>query len=346
MKKLSLICVAVALSTLTGFAQCDMFSGGLTITPPTITVGQTAIFSFNVQNDAGGPGNCVEPPNSVRVVVSLPVPTVYAFDSLVTPASGSDAFFTYTYNPVNRTIVGINHAPLDDFDGSQLVEIRVTGVAPGSAQSALNIGANPSGVGYTDLNPSNNNSAVPLAVTMVLPLKIKSFAGSTNLCNNILSFVTTEEKNVARIDVERSEDARNFKKIDEITPKNSLTENSYTYSSDAVSPRSFYRLKITDVDGRFIYTDVATITSECKQALASVYPNPARVAQDITVSIKNFEGKINGILQDVQGKILQKITLFNGVNKVNLGNYAQGTYILTIADEINQTKTVKLVTYK
>lgn len=344
MKKLFLLTTLATLIATTSYAQCDMYSNGITPTPATIAVGQTAIFNFEVANDAGG-GPCVEPTNSVRVIFSLPAPTVYAFESIVSPAGGIGTYFDFIYNPVNRTIVGINKVPVGDLN-TETVQIRVTGVAVGSVQSALNIQANPVGSGYTDVNIANNSFAAALTVTTVLPLKLQSFTGQSKLCINTLNWKSSEEKNVKSIDIESSVDGANFVKVGSVSPKNIAGDNNYSYTDEANTAKVFYRLKITDIDGHTIYSSIITLNTACKEPSASMYPNPMNALTDGNVVLKNFTGKITGQLQDMNGKQLATIKLLNGSNTINLGKYAQGTYLLKVTDENQQTQTLKIITYR
>ena len=98
MKKLLFYLMFIT-GSVTGFSQsfpCDPTTNGLSVSPTTIAVGQTADFSFVVYNGGSSVG-CSIPALDFEVIVSLPfvpappfnVPNYYVFQSFVTPSTGT-----------------------------------------------------------------------------------------------------------------------------------------------------------------------------------------------------------------------------------------------------------------
>jgi hypothetical protein len=308
-------------------AQCDMVQTGLSITPGTILGGQTADFKFTVYNDAGG-GSCVYAIGEVEITLSLPA-SGYVFQSIVSPAGGNGVYFNWVYDPVDQVIIGTNIAPIGDGQGEVDVTIRVQGTSISSNQSVLNM--NISGPGGD--NAGNNSSTAILNVTTTLPIKISSFSGLTDECNNKLSWASSEEINSGYFEVEKLIDGRNFTSIGKVQASGNASGSTYSFiDRSPLSGKNHYRLRLVDKDGNYTYSRVLLLTNKCKEPAASVYPNPVSALQDANVLLKNFGTVVYGYLYDAGGKQLQMIKLNNGTNKVRLLTYASGNYVLKIKD--------------
>ena len=122
---------------------------------------------------------------------------------------------------------------------------------------------------------------------------------------------------------------------------------------------SYYRLKQTDFDGKFTYSDWVVVDSKCftnpesqqifKEAgfdVVSVYPNPTNGA--LNVSVINYSDQLMSYeVFDIMGKkhIAGSLSAMQGENKIalNLSNLNPGTYILLLRSDktVKQFKVVK-----
>jgi hypothetical protein len=168
MKKLLLILIAVLSIFYNTYSQCDIATNGLSLItgpgpnppPGSIYIGQTADFVFALTNK-GTSTSCVYAIGDVRVELAFPLTNApYEFDSYVSPPGGVGPVFSWTYNSVNKVLIGVNIAPIPKNGGEADITIRVKGIAPGTAQTNLNMFALN---GSTD-NPANNQGNGPLTV--------------------------------------------------------------------------------------------------------------------------------------------------------------------------------------
>lgn len=85
---------------------------------------------------------------------------------------------------------------------------------------------------------------------------------------------------------------------------NSNTLNKYTTIDDnPLEGVSYYRLKQTDYDGMFTYSNWVSITNKKKTKFAfKIYPNPATTFTNL--SFKNIEGNINILIFDIASRII------------------------------------------
>jgi hypothetical protein len=120
-----------------GQAECDISTIGLETSAGTIHVGETAILSFPIYND-GTDTLCTIPINSVTAVLTFPS-SVFAFDQVLVPSVGAGEYFTWTFDPIENVLVGINHEDIPNGEGEFEVKVQIIGTGVGVAQAILNI---------------------------------------------------------------------------------------------------------------------------------------------------------------------------------------------------------------
>ncbi len=111
-----------------------------------------------------------------------------------------------------------------------------------------------------------------------LPVEMLYFKAIGN-CPISLIWATATEENNDYFDIERSEDGFSFEKIAQIQGAgNSVEEIVYHYKDvRLMEGRYYYRLKQVDFDGKFEYSDVITVKSNCEDLIkGKVFPNPTR----------------------------------------------------------------------
>lgn len=141
-----------------------------------------------------------------------------------------------------------------------------------------------------------------------LPVKLVSFHGVKAGNDALLSWTTASEVNADHYELERSADGRSFEQAAVIAIKgNSNETRSYQYADAGAfkgnPAQLYYRLKVTDRDGRFNYSDVVVLnnTPVAKPVVVNVYPNP--FAASLTLNVQNEEaGTMQVSVLDMQGK--------------------------------------------
>ena len=122
-----------------------------------------------------------------------------------------------------------------------------------------------------------------------IPVELKSFIANIAYGNVILSWATATETNNSGFGIERSEDNINFTNIGFVPGFGTTTEpKSYSYTDQSVSNgKYYYRLKQTDFDGSFKYSDVveAEVSLPTVFALEQNYPNPFNPSTSIRFSL-------------------------------------------------------------
>lgn len=183
-----------------------------------------------------------------------------------------------------------------------------------------------------------NRNADSLATA--LPLKLLSFIGKRNSDNISLTWATSNEVNVKNFIAERSFDGVQFNSIGTIPAKN-IASGLLTYNyadRDRLAVQSdkklYYRLKMTDIDGKYSYSNIVIINSPAAAKSFSLYPNPVSGPQVFISLDKLVSSDIIIKIEDVTGRIFNKYVLSTNNTysniPVNIKNLADGTYIIRV----------------
>ena len=181
-----------------------------------------------------------------------------------------------------------------------------------------------------------------------LPVDLVQFLASKNADGSVkVLWATAQEANAATYEVQRSSDKSTFIKIGEVAAKgNSSVTTNYTYTDHSPLPgSSFYRLKMTDLDGRYKYSPIALISSEAANTPLVIYSNPFVDQIRFKVNVVKTQ-TLTITVSDVLGRsyIRQNYNASAGDNLFNLtpANAAPGMYVLKIHGT-GYDQTVKLI---
>ena len=175
--------------------------------------------------------------------------------------------------------------------------------------------------GGSATNPQVNRTAVSLlnltnnfywgsidAINSPLPVELISFTAALKFDIVELKWSTASELNNDHFTIERSTDLENFDVVATI-PGNGTSNVIRHYNTLDPSPvygRSYYRLKQTDYDGKYSYSDVKVIDYEGpKFSSLRAYPNPLS-GQYLTVVITGLKDQttVPVVIYNVQGQIV------------------------------------------
>jgi len=141
-----------------------------------------------------------------------------------------------------------------------------------------------------------------------LPVELASFTATEENGNVQLEWETTSEENNDFFTIERSYNAAIWQSIGKVdgTGTTQKTHNYDTLDRNPLKGTSYYRLKQTDFNGNFKYSDVRSVNID-NGAPILIYPNPATS----TVTVQGDAGSLNAIRvisatgQDVTEKLSQ-----------------------------------------
>jgi trimeric autotransporter adhesin len=178
----------------------------------------------------------------------------------------------------------------------------------------------------------------------LLDLHLLSFNGYIRNDIAQLKWETEDEKGTKTFTIERSINARDFDGVGTVPADGNTGTAIYTYSDTAINKLSsaiiYYRLKITDADGKYSYSGIVKLYMGNSKSTINIRPNP--VVNDVTVDVVAVEAeKASWELTDITGKtVLQhSVILIKGENEFNimLGKLPAGVYYLKVlGNTINQ----------
>ncbi|MBL0202697.1 MAG: hypothetical protein IPP81_21825 [Chitinophagaceae bacterium] len=183
-----------------------------------------------------------------------------------------------------------------------------------------------------------------------LPITINYFNGTRSNGNHLLNWkVTCISTPSATIEIERSADGQNYSSIYSIVATAVRCQQPFNYTDNQpVKGINYYRLKMTDVDGKITYSTTVTLINAVKGIdVMNIAPNPI-VNGAFNVKISTAEKTpMELVITDMQGRILQKqaVNMIAGFNQVpmNVQNLAAGTYQLFGHSADGRTRVLRFV---
>jgi alpha-tubulin suppressor-like RCC1 family protein len=284
---------------------------------------------FMVGNANAPAFNAVQPGSATpRGDINKTVPeSVYSF---VIPATG-----TY-YSYVNGMQTGSENVPAFADGGNALrIGNRNDFLSSGNLWTPEIILFN-SALSTSGRNKVEASQTTYYLTSVPLPLTWLSVMGRLTNNNNARITWQVNEYQVQRYQVEKSKDGLIYNAIGHVT---STGDGTHTYSfteAETLLSSSFYRIKQIDLDGRFSWSPVITLTSQGVNEV-TVFPNPANDL--VTVTAGNNLLNTAASLHDVNGKRLQSFYVNATSFTINLANYITGIYFLKTADG----KVVKII---
>ncbi|MBX3257875.1 MAG: T9SS type A sorting domain-containing protein [Chitinophagaceae bacterium] len=220
----------------------------------------------------------------------------------------------------------------DDYNNAGIANTAHLSVAHKSGAFWLNEGA--AGLSGTITAGSVTSASLsnwsPFALGSInslstLPVRWLGISGSITTYKQALISWQVSELNVTTYQVEKSTDARQFVTIGRLNSKGD-GNNSYSFTeADPFIVNTYYRIKQTDMDGRYTYSPVIRLqTTGAISDVIAVYPVPFTTGFTLT---SNKAQKAN--LINARGQVLRKIHLGAGANYIHAAELGSGVYYLT-----------------
>jgi len=209
------------------------------------------------------------------------------------------------------------------------------------------------GAGYTTIlfkyayvDADGLTDASPATYTLVweaaLPVTLVSFEAISEESLVRLSWKTAGETNASHFEVERSNDAKNWNKLNDIAAVgDSQKLTNYTATDETpLSGISYYRLKTVDRDDSFAYSRTVSVNLGETGLGVSVYPNPA----SSILQIKGVDPKSVGhvSLAKIDGRVVAQFDTIPE-NGIDLSQFSSGIYLVKIVTKVGLQTVKKIV---
>jgi len=168
-----------------------------------------------------------------------------------------------------------------------------------------------------------------------LPIQLLSFSAVKSAAGVALHWTANTTSEKEWFVLEYSKDARHFTPLATI-PVTSVGESGYGYNDKISQEKIFYRLKMTDTDGKTAYSSIIYVSAQVETArlLQAAYPVPASDVLN-TRLFSHTKKTVAVSLTDLSGKkvLQQSITVTPGINTCRLfiDRLPPGPYVLHVA---------------
>lgn len=196
------------------------------------------------------------------------------------------------------------------------------------------IGANMDGSG-TNITILDN-MIVQNAANAALPQQLLSFDAVAQQQGVVLNWATTKEYNMSVYEVERSANGIDFTTIATVQPTNgyTLTNKYNTTDRNPLAGKSYYRLKMVDLDGKVVYSSIRSV-NRSKQATMHCFPNPATDKVTVEVPAGNYQYSV----YTTTGQLLSSGTVVykGSVNQLTIrldATIKSGVLLVKVNDEV------------
>ncbi|MCX6292483.1 MAG: T9SS type A sorting domain-containing protein [Bacteroidetes bacterium] len=247
-------------------------------------------------------------------------------------APGFTADITLTYDAAENTLSPVNKTgslailPWTGSDWGQ-----PTGNGTGSTSAAGRVSA--SGI-------SSFSHLVIISHSNPLPIKLALFQAKAEGNEVKINWITAAEINNDHFDIERSRDGINFESIQQIpgAGNSNITLNYGIIDKNPIEGTSYYRLKQTDYDGHFTYSEIKSVNIHDIKAdnfvIEDIGPNPFENSFHV-VYRTDKAGPVNVRLSTTGGQLVnaEDMNAEAGSNRYEYTDQTgltPGMYILTI----------------
>jgi hypothetical protein len=181
-------------------------------------------------------------------------------------------------------------------------------------------------------------------VSDALPLTLLNFIAALNGKAAQLRWHTATEINTKNFIIQRSIDAIHFQNIGSVNAVDNSTQiTSYSFDDagafNAGANKLYYRLQMEDKDGKFTYSNIATVQIVNEKPLV-IYPNP--VANELKLSGHLNVGGTGSIqiINSVGQTILREDHNFNSGDfntGIDVSKLPPGVYLVVVNDNTDRT---------
>lgn len=173
-----------------------------------------------------------------------------------------------------------------------------------------------------------------------LPLTLLDFSGRAEQRSVLLQWSTTREMSSGYFDVEYGTDGTSWATIGTVAAKGGGEQtNRYVFRHRSpLAGNNYYRLKMVDQDGRFVYGPIVKAVWEAGRETLVLYPNPAT-----DVVYLSGAGNIGGYqVTDLLGRVMRS----GGYSPdgIAVGGMNPGHYLLRVVLEDGSVQTLRLAT--
>ncbi|MGE0590415.1 MAG: T9SS type A sorting domain-containing protein, partial [Cyclobacteriaceae bacterium] len=243
---------------------------------------------------------------------------------------------SFDFSGVGGSPIGSSLRLLIDRNGNGFGDNDVTPIV-GTVSNGIAVFSNVNFQNGDRFTLGNTDALSPLPVSLI------SFEALPTNELVLVKWKTESELNNEEFTVEKSNDAEHWEEVSTVAGAGTSVEskNYQILDFNPLHGRSYYRLKQTDFDGKFDYSEIVAVEFSGRSTLL-VSPNPTQGSfvikgQDIStdqVRVFNAQGAL----------IIPRKFIENGELQVDMSSFSSGVYIVRVSDGTG-IRTTRLVKY-
>ena len=178
---------------------------------------------------------------------------------------------------------------------------------------------------------------------VTLPIELISFNAECLNGNGVIKWSTATQTNNDYFTIEKSDNAIIFEPLEIVKGEgNSMVKNNYSIidKNPFINEPTYYRLKQTDYDGSYTYSNIINIECTQPNIEMSIYPNPFSTQTTISFSKEQNNTPINII--DPLGKVVKTLYLTGRQLLFEKEDFKSGIYFIQTTDEMNNVIVKKI----
>jgi len=164
----------------------------------------------------------------------------------------------------------------------------------------------------------------------VLPLEWLKISGNRTAIGTTRLQWFVQEYQVKDYSIEKSTNGTHFTPLATLTSKGN-GKNNYSFTGEQIVNGTYwFRIKQTDLDGRFTYRKVLQVKST-GVGHVKLYPNPT--SDQIVLTVDRTKVGKQVVITSSNGKHMQQIKISSEVIRINISSFSAGSYSLRITGE-------------
>ena len=167
----------------------------------------------------------------------------------------------------------------------------------------------------------------------ILPLTLVSFYSSQQNQEVILYWRTENEENINSFEIESKDENSDWQAL-EMIPSMATKEGGYSYTfidHTKMTGDRYYRLKIIDRDGKYVYSKVLFITSG-QTGTISITPTLVYSSMNVTLPAS---GPAQISIYNTSGQLVKTLITGNEVFNIDVSGLHRGAYFLSVSQGKN-----------
>jgi hypothetical protein len=260
--------------------------------------------------------------------------------------------YAVTYQYADADIVGLE-ANLKPFKHSAVGWIAAHGSGAQFEMGTGSVNPGTNTITWSGLNNfsdfTGNGNGNPL------PINLLNFNAQLVLNQVELTWSTATETNNDFFTVEKSNNGTDFKALAQVPGAGNSNQilNYKLIDEQPYEGVSYYRLKQTDFDGKYTYSELRTVSLNIADGhnKINIYPNPSNLNGVYVALPNNFEeGNTMVQLIDIHGKVIYSNNYFLQYAKapqfINLDQIANGIYTIKMIQYNGEVSSLKISLFK